>query len=68
MLRRQARLRREYLFKKTSEARHNKIKDKKLKLEKSLLQNKSIHGDIQRDAIALQGKLKYDAVGNITYI
>lgn len=68
MLRRQARLRREYLFKKVNESRHHKIKEKKHKLEKSLIQNKSIPGDLQQAAIQLQDKLKYDSIGIINFV
>lgn len=62
MLRRQARLRREYLFKKANETRHQKINEKKQKLENSLLQNKCIHGNLQQDAILFQEKFKYDTI------
>lgn len=59
MLRRQARLRREYLFEKAKESRRAKIDDKKQKLVNSLKNNKIIHPSLQREAVALQGKLKY---------
>lgn len=60
MLRRQARLRREYLYKKSAEIRHKKIQEKKELLESSLQKNTHIHGDLQRQAIQLQDKLKYN--------
>lgn len=60
MLRRQARLRREFLYKKSAEIRHKKIQEKKELLESSLQKNTHIHGDLQRQAIQLQDKLKYN--------
>lgn len=63
MLRRQARLRREYLHKKSSEIRQNKINDKKGQIEKSLQTGKTIHGNLQREALELQDKLKYNTNG-----
>ncbi|XP_037812490.1 U3 small nucleolar ribonucleoprotein protein IMP4 [Lucilia sericata] len=63
MLRRQARLRREYLYQKAKENRQNKNKIKKNNLQQSLVQNSYIHGDLQRDAIQIQEKIKYDTIG-----
>ncbi|KAI8117590.1 hypothetical protein FF38_06261 [Lucilia cuprina] len=63
MLRKQARLRREYLYQKAKENRQNKNKIKKNNLQQSLVQNNYIHGDLQRDAIKIQEKIKYDIIG-----
>ncbi|XP_055848627.1 U3 small nucleolar ribonucleoprotein protein IMP4 [Episyrphus balteatus] len=60
MLRRQARLRREFLYKKSAEVRHKKLQDKKELLENSLQKNTQIHGNLQKQAIQLQDKLKYN--------
>lgn len=68
MLRRQARLRREYLYQKSKENRESKHNAKKLKIEQSLIQNTYIHGDIQNDAIKLQEDLKYNTRGIYKYI
>ncbi|XP_065371048.1 U3 small nucleolar ribonucleoprotein protein IMP4 [Calliphora vicina] len=62
MLRRQARLRREYLYQKAKESRQNKTRAKKNKIEQSVHQNTYIHGDVQRDAIQIQENLKYDTI------
>ncbi|XP_005183289.1 U3 small nucleolar ribonucleoprotein protein IMP4 [Musca domestica] len=59
MLRRQARLRREYLFEKAKETRRHKSEEKKQKLINSLTNNKTIHPSLQREAIGIQEKLKY---------
>lgn len=67
MLRRQARLRREYLHKKSSEIRQNKINDKKSHIEKSLQTGKTIHGNLQREAVELQDKLKYNTNGELMF-
>lgn len=64
MLRRQARLRREYLHKKSSEIRQNKINEKKNVIERSLKTGKTIHGNLQHEALELQEKLKYNTNGN----
>lgn len=60
MIRRNARQRREYLHKKASEIRQNKINEKKNKIENSLQTGKTIHGNLQREAVELQDKLKYN--------
>lgn len=63
MLRRQARLRREYLYRKTAEIRHKTTQDKKDKIKKSLEDHTPIHGDLRKDALALQKKLKWSDDG-----
>lgn len=59
MLRRQARLRREYLYRKTAEIKHKTLQDKKERIKKSLEDHTTIHGDLKRDALELQKKIKY---------
>ncbi|KAG5672239.1 hypothetical protein PVAND_002381 [Polypedilum vanderplanki] len=59
MLRRQARLRREYLYRKTAEIKHKTLQDKKERIKKSLEEHTTIHGDLRREALELQKKQKY---------
>ena len=63
MLRRQARLRREYLYRKTVEDRQKTIQDKKNRIKKSLSDNVRIHGDLQKDALNLQDKIEWEDEG-----
>lgn len=63
MLRRQARLRREYLYRKTVEDRQKSIQDKKNRIKKSLEQNTAIHGDLQKKALHYQKKLEWEDEG-----
>lgn len=63
MLRRQARLRREYLYRKSLEMRENVIRNKKDRLKRSLDENKRIPTDLRKDALQLQNKLKWDDGG-----
>lgn len=63
MLRRQARLRREYLYRKTVEDRQKSIQDKKDRLKKSLDQNTYIHGDLQKKALHYQKKIEWEDQG-----
>jgi U3 small nucleolar ribonucleoprotein protein IMP4 len=63
MLRRQARLRREYLYRKTTEIKHKTIQDKKDRIKKALEEHKPIHGDLRKDALELQSKLKWNDDG-----
>lgn len=63
MLRRQARLRREYLYRKAIEERNKIIQDKKTRLKQSLEENVPIHTDLRRDALTLQKKLKWEDEG-----
>lgn len=60
MIRRNARERREFIHKKISEIRQNKINEKKSKIEKSIQTGKTIHGNLQREAVELQDKCKYN--------
>lgn len=63
MLRRQARLRREYLYRKAVESKHKTLQDKKSKIKKSLEDHTPIHGDLKKDALMLQDKLKWNDEG-----
>lgn len=63
MLRRQARLRREYLYRKTQEDKQKSIQDKKNRIKKSLDQNIAIHGDLRKSALSYQRKLEWDDSG-----
>jgi U3 small nucleolar ribonucleoprotein protein IMP4 len=47
MIRRQARLRREYLYRKTAEDKHKSLQDKKERIKNSLEQHIPIHGDLR---------------------
>lgn len=63
MLRRQARLRREYLYRKAVEDKHKQLVEKKNRLKKSLDEGIPIHGDLRREALALQEKLNWTDEG-----
>lgn len=63
MLRRQARLRREYLFRKGVEERHKAIQDKKDRLKRAIQENRLIDGDLRRDALSLAQSAKWDDGG-----
>lgn len=63
MLRRQARLRREYLYRKSNEDKHNKLQEKKDRLKRSLDEGIPIHGDLRKEALSLQDKLKWNDEG-----
>ncbi len=62
-LRRQARLRREYLYRKGVEERERAIQDKKDRLKRALDDNQLIDGDLRRDAIQLAKRAKWDDEG-----
>jgi len=63
MLRRQARLRREYLYRKQVESKQKALQDKKDRLKQSLEENTPIHTDLRRDAVQLEKKLKFQDEG-----
>ncbi|XP_055373237.1 U3 small nucleolar ribonucleoprotein protein IMP4 [Condylostylus longicornis] len=66
MIRRQARLRREFLYRKSAEIKHSKIQEKKNKIKDSLENNHQIETDLQKNALVLQDKLKWDSsISNI---
>lgn len=63
MLRRQARLRKDYLYRKTVEDKFKNIQAKKDRLKRSLEENIPIHGDLRKNALALQEKLEWEDEG-----
>lgn len=63
MIRRQARLRREYLYRKTIEERQKSIQDKKDRIKKSLEQHTAIHGDLQKKALHYAKKAEWEDAG-----
>ncbi|XP_060556574.1 U3 small nucleolar ribonucleoprotein protein IMP4-like [Ruditapes philippinarum] len=71
MIRRQARLRREYIYRKSIEDRERTILEKKQRLRSALDENKQIPSDLQDDAIPIQKTLDWDYedfTGNTTHI
>ncbi|XP_051864889.1 U3 small nucleolar ribonucleoprotein protein IMP4 [Pristis pectinata] len=63
MLRRQARLRREYLYRKAQEDKLRSIEEKKQKLKSALDENKLIPTELRREALELQKATEYDDGG-----
>uniref|UniRef100_V9L7N5 U3 small nucleolar ribonucleoprotein IMP4-like protein n=1 Tax=Callorhinchus milii TaxID=7868 RepID=V9L7N5_CALMI len=63
MLRREIRLRREYLYRKAREDSARVIEEKKQKLKGALDENKLIPTEVRRDALDLQKLLEYDDEG-----
>lgn len=63
MLRRNARLRREYLFKKGKEMKEQAIQKKKDRLKSALDSNKTIPTDLRAEALTLQSKLHWQDEG-----
>lgn len=63
MLRRQARLRREYLYRKSLEIRQKSIQNKKDRLKRCLDENTPIPTDLQNEALSLQKSLKWQDEG-----
>ncbi|XP_030049837.1 U3 small nucleolar ribonucleoprotein IMP4 [Microcaecilia unicolor] len=63
MLRREARLRREYLYKKAQEEKLRTIEEKKEKLKRALDENRLIPTEIRREALSLQKIIEYDDKG-----
>lgn len=63
MLRRQARLRREYLYRKSIQDKLKTIQEKKDKLKKSLDENTLIHPDLRKTALHLQRKAEWEDGG-----
>ena len=56
MIRRKARERREYLYRKAVEDRHRTIQDKKDRVKNALASNKLLDPDVKRDALELAKK------------
>ncbi|XP_074654562.1 U3 small nucleolar ribonucleoprotein IMP4-like [Tubulanus polymorphus] len=63
MLRRQARLRREYIYRKSIEDRDRTIAEKKQKLKNAIDENKQLPTDLASDAVALEKTLNWDDEG-----
>ena len=60
MLRRQARLRREYLYRKSVEEQKRTVVEKKRRLKTALDDMTPIPTDLQREAVDLQKQMKFD--------
>ncbi|XP_022095938.1 U3 small nucleolar ribonucleoprotein protein IMP4-like isoform X1 [Acanthaster planci] len=67
MLRRQARQRREYLYRKSLESKDRIISERKRKLKEALDENKPIPTELRKDALSLQKALAYDDEGGQEY-
>jgi len=63
MIRRQARLRREYIYRKTIEERDKSIQEKKEKLRSAIEDNKEIPGHLKKTAVGLQKNLNWEDEG-----
>lgn len=63
MLRRQARLRREYLYRKSFEEKRRKISEKKEQLKRSLTENAPIPYELRAQALDLQEKVQWEDKG-----
>ncbi|XP_060108524.1 U3 small nucleolar ribonucleoprotein protein IMP4 [Heteronotia binoei] len=63
MLRREARQRREYLFRKAQEERLRAVEEKKEKIKKALDENCLIPTELRREALRLQKSIEFDDEG-----
>lgn len=63
MLRRQARLRREYLYRKSIQDKVKGIQEKKDKLKRNLDENVPIHPDLRKSALHVQRKIEWEDAG-----
>lgn len=63
MLRRQARLRREYIYRKSVEEKERTTLEKRERLKKALDQNRPIPTDLREEAVELQKELDWDDAG-----
>lgn len=63
MLRRQARLRREYLYRKSVQDKVKGIQDKKDKLKRNLEENVPIHPNLRKSALHVQRKIEWEDAG-----
>ncbi|KAJ8715776.1 hypothetical protein PYW07_010258 [Mythimna separata] len=59
----QARLRREYLYRKSVEDKQKNIQAKKDQLKRCLEENIPIHGDLRKEALTLQKRIDYEDKG-----
>ncbi|KAL0626424.1 U3 small nucleolar ribonucleoprotein IMP4 [Plecturocebus cupreus] len=62
-LRREARLRREYLYRKAREEAQRSAQERKERLRRALEENRLIPTELRREALALQGSLEFDDAG-----
>ncbi|XP_035677141.1 U3 small nucleolar ribonucleoprotein protein IMP4-like [Branchiostoma floridae] len=62
-LRRQARLRREYLYRKSIEDKEKTIQERKQRLKRALDENKPIPTELRKDVKELEKALQYDDLG-----
>ncbi|KAI8915168.1 hypothetical protein PhCBS80983_g04584 [Powellomyces hirtus] len=65
MIRRQTRLRREYLYRKALETKDRQIYERKQELKEALESGKPIPGELRKDADALRKDLQYDENQNV---
>ena len=63
MLRRQARLRREYLYRRSVQDKFKTLQEKKERLKRSLDENTPIHPDLRKTALHLQKKNEWEDAG-----
>lgn len=63
MLRRQARLRREYLYRKSIQDKVKNLQEKKSKIKRSLEENIPIHPDLREQALHLQRRSEWEDAG-----
>jgi len=63
MLRRKARERREYLYRKSEESKFRQIQEKKDKVRRAIAENKVIDTELKRDALELQKSGAWDDAG-----
>jgi len=63
MLRRKARERREYLYRKEVEAKHRAVQDKKERVRNALASNRLLDTDVKRDALELAKAGQWDDAG-----
>nr|KAF6369148.1 hypothetical protein mMyoMyo1_010549 [Myotis myotis] len=63
MLRREARLRREYLYRKAREEAQRAAYERKEKVRRALEENRLIPTELRREALALHGSLEFDDAG-----
>lgn len=60
MLRREARLRKEFLYRKALEERERKLREQRERLQEALDTNKAIPNELKRSAHSLASTLAYD--------
>uniref|UniRef100_H0W7B1 IMP U3 small nucleolar ribonucleoprotein 4 n=1 Tax=Cavia porcellus TaxID=10141 RepID=H0W7B1_CAVPO len=63
MLRREARLRREYLYRKAREEARQRAQERKEKVRRALEENRLIPTELRQEALDLQGSLEFDDAG-----